>query len=109
MTKLLIECGEWRIDMFGGPDVSGGFAQCTGPDNDGVGNGAQDAHDHVVVLVVAANVASASESWRFQRYHSVQRCDEIGDHVWPTRLQRKPELAIYDCQFGRKREISPTL
>ena len=75
--------------MFGGPDVPGGFAQRAGSDNDGVGEGAQDAHHYEVVCIVAADVAPSCSPRLFKRNHTVQRGDKVGEDVGPAGLHRK--------------------
>src|SRR5262249_41028791 len=80
-AKLPIRIGERWIDGGGRPDVPRHRPQRPGADDHGVGHGTQHAHHHAVLRIEPTDWAATGLAGYVQRYHPVQRRDEVADDV----------------------------
>ena len=55
--------------------------QRTGSDDHGIRGGAQQAHDETVAFVETADVAASGLARYLVAHHSIERADEISNHV----------------------------
>jgi hypothetical protein len=75
-----VELRRQRFDLNESVAASG-FLQCRRTHHDGVCRGAQQSHDEAVALIEPADIATAGLSRYRETDDSVQRADEISNHV----------------------------
>src|SRR5437868_10413517 len=107
--KLLVHGGEGWINVLRSPAVMGYRAQCASANNHGIGNRTQQAHDHLIMLIEAADFSTTRVASFIQGHDPIQCCDKVAGDIGPLRMWRELETTKKSCQFGRKRQIISTL
>ena len=83
-----------RENMPGRPYVARGFSQSARTDNDGIGNGAQQAHHHAVVLVRPADGVTIRPAGHSQGDDAVEGGYEIAEDIRPPGRGGKSERTV---------------
>jgi len=92
-----IPIGSGGVDGFGSPSVTGGGRmQGARADDDGVGGGAQQAHDEAVCFIVSADVTAAGAAGDQVADHAIERGNEISEDVGAVwkRLREEQAAAV---------------
>src|SRR5438132_11709781 len=108
-SKLLVHGGEGWINVLRSPAVMGYRAQCASANNHSIGNRTQQAHDHLIMLIEAADFSTTRVANFVQGHDPIQCCDKVADDIGPLRMWRELETTKKSCQFGRERQITSML
>jgi hypothetical protein len=95
LSKLLICFSKRWIDVLGRPAVPGNRPEGTRANNDSVGNGSQQAHDQLVMLIEPTDISSPARMARFiQRHDAIEGGDKVGKDERPTWVCWQVEATI---------------